>query len=82
MMFMFDLIIKKCKFLGKFKIDKNIYLDFDMAFPVSNFFNFFSFFSPAGVFNFEANFSNFEALVKTMQMEKGICPWGLALNLS
>ena len=38
MMVMVELILKKkkCKFLAKFKININIYLDFDMTFPVSN----------------------------------------------
>ena len=37
MMAMVELILKKkCKFLAKFKINKNIYLDFDMTFLVLN----------------------------------------------
>ena len=40
MIVMFELILKICTFkhiLAKFKIYKNIYQDFAMAFPVSNF---------------------------------------------
>ena len=34
MMVMFELILKKCNYLAKFKIYKNVSLDFDMTFPV------------------------------------------------